>query len=70
MLERMSDFFEKRIDGYDEHMKGDIEWADEFYHYDIPLTVGHEREALLEAGFSSVEVLKRWGATHTLKAVK
>lgn len=40
----------------------------EFYHYDTPLTVAHEREALLEAGFSSVEELKSWGATHTLKA--
>ena len=43
---------------------------DEFYHYDTPLTVKHETEALLEAGFSSVEVLKHWGATYTLKAVK
>ena len=31
---------------------------DAFYHYDTPLTVKHEAEALLEAGFSSVEVLK------------
>ena len=43
---------------------------DEFYHYDTPLTVKHEIEALLEAGFSSVEVLKNWGATYTIKAVK
>lgn len=43
---------------------------DEFYHYDTPLTVQHEKEALLEAGFSSVEVLKNWGATFTLKANK
>lgn len=43
---------------------------DEFYHYDTPLTVSHETEALLEAGFSDVEILKRWGATCTLKAVK
>ncbi len=40
----------------------------EFYHYDTPLTVAHETEALLEAGFSSVEVLSHWGATYTLKA--
>ena len=45
--------------------------ADEaFYHYDTPLTVKHETEALLEAGFSYVEVLKNWGATHTIKAVR
>ncbi len=43
---------------------------DEFYHYDTPLTVKHEIEALIEAGFSSVEVLGNWGATHTLKASK
>ena len=42
----------------------------EFYHYDTPLTVEHETEALLEAVFSSVRVLKNWGATYTLKAVK
>ncbi|MBR5093939.1 MAG: class I SAM-dependent methyltransferase [Oscillospiraceae bacterium] len=39
-----------------------------FYHYDTPLTVDHEREALLAAGFSAVTVLKSWGATHTLRA--
>ena len=43
---------------------------DEFYHYDTPLTVKHETEALLEAGFSAVEILNHWGATYTLKAVK
>lgn len=43
---------------------------EEFYHYDTPLTVKHETEALLEAGFSSVEVLNHWDATYTLRAVK
>lgn len=43
---------------------------DEFYHYDTPLTVQHEIEALQAAGFSAVEVLKNWGATYTLRAVK
>ena len=42
----------------------------EFYHYDTPLTVQHETEALAEAGFASVEVLNHWGATYTIKAVK
>ena len=42
----------------------------EFYHYDTPLTVHHETEALAEAGFSSVEVLNHWGATYTIKAMK
>lgn len=42
----------------------------EFYHYDTPLTVEHETDALLAAGFSSVAVLKNWGATYSLKAIK
>ena len=40
----------------------------EFYHYDTPLTVAHETEVLLAAGFSDVEILGQWGATYTLKA--
>ena len=40
----------------------------EFYHYDTPLTVEHEKEAILATGFSTVEVLKNWGHTYTLKA--
>ena len=43
---------------------------DEFYHYDTPLTVEHEQEALLAAGFSAVEVLQSWGPTYALKAVR
>lgn len=43
---------------------------DEFYHYDTPLTVAHETQALLEAGFCGVEELGCWGATHLLRAVK
>ena len=41
---------------------------DRLYHCDTPLTVAHEREALLSAGFSSVAVLNSWGATYTLRA--
>ena len=33
MLEKMSDFFENRLDGYDEHMMTNIESASEFYPY-------------------------------------
>lgn len=40
----------------------------EFYHYDTPLTVEHEIAVLKEAGFSSVEILKRWEATYTIIA--
>ena len=42
----------------------------EFYHYDTPLTIEHETEALLQAGFSSAQVLNNWGATFTIKANK
>ena len=42
----------------------------EFYHYDTPLTVEHEIEALMDGGFSKVEILGQWGATATLRAVK
>lgn len=41
---------------------------DVFYHYDTPLTVEHEIQALREAGFSSVEILGHWANTYTLKA--
>ena len=52
-------------------LKGEQSIADEaFYHYDTPLTVEHEKEALLKAGFSSVTSLKSWGATYTLKAIR
>ena len=43
---------------------------DTFYHFDTPLSVRHETDALRAAGFSSVEVLNSWGATHTIKASK
>ena len=52
-------------------LKAEQEVADnEYYHYDTPLTVKHETNALVEAGFSSVLVLNNWGATYTIKAVK
>lgn len=42
----------------------------EFYHYDTPLTVEHEIEVLRAAGFAVVSILKNWGATYALKAVR
>ena len=39
-----------------------------FYHFDTPLTVAHETEALLAGGFSSVESLAQWGNTVVLRA--
>ena len=43
---------------------------DEFYHYDTPLTVAHEVEALRAAGFTSVEVLHTWGPTCLIRATR
>ncbi len=40
------------------------------YHYDTPLTALHECEALREAGFSAVEVIRSFGHTRTIKAIK
>ena len=39
-----------------------------FYHYDTPLTVGHETEILRLAGFAEVKALKCWGSSYTLLA--
>lgn len=40
------------------------------YHFDTPLTIDYEIQALNEAGFSSVELLREWEATCTIKATK
>ena len=42
----------------------------ELYHYDTPLTVKNECDALLQAGFVNISVLNSWGPTHTIKASK
>lgn len=39
-------------------------------HLDIPMTVEHIRDLLLEAGFSEVTLLQREGATALIRAVK
>ncbi len=39
---------------------------DVFFHYDTPLTVEHETQALERAGFSEVRAMKNWGHTFTL----
>ena len=41
---------------------------DVFFHYDTPLTVEHETQALERAGFSEVRAMKNWGHTFTLLA--
>ncbi len=60
------DYFEER-----KRLKAEQGLTDAaFYHYDTPLTVEHEIQALQTAGFTECEVLKRWSATRTVKAVK
>lgn len=67
----MSDGEEKRCRQELLRLKKEQGIADaEFYHYDTPLTVTHETQTLLDAGFSNVQVLQNWGATYTLKASK
>ena len=44
---------------------------DVFYHYDTPLTVGHEIDILCKAGFRDVRIMKQWGeSTYTVLAQK
>ena len=42
--------------------------AGTLYHYDTPLTLDHEIEALTAAGFGPVTLLGRWGQTCALRA--
>ena len=50
MLEKMSDFFENRIDGYDEHMKADIESANEFYPFTAKCLPDKQNCRILDLG--------------------
>ena len=43
---------------------------DRFFHYDTPLTVEHEIAVLKRAGFSDVRMMKEWGTTSTLLAIR
>ncbi len=50
MLERMDDFFATRLDGYDEHMKRDIEGASAFYAYTASLLPREAGAKVLDLG--------------------
>ena len=50
MLEKMSDFFEKRLNEYDEHMMTNIECADEFYPYTADCLPKNENCRILDLG--------------------
>ena len=49
-LERMDDFFAARIEGYDEHMRRDIEGASDFYAYTASLLPQAAGAAVLDLG--------------------
>ena len=49
-LERMDDFFAARLDGYDEHMKRDIEGASGFYAYTASLLPAATGSRVLDLG--------------------
>ena len=50
MLEKMSDFFESRLDGYDAHMLNDIESANEFYPFTASLLPIENNCCILDLG--------------------
>ncbi len=49
-LEKMDDFFAARLDGYDEHMRTDIEGASGFYAYTASLLPGAAEARVLDLG--------------------
>ena len=50
MLEKMSDFFEARLDGYDSHMMTNIECASEFYPFTAKQLPTAEHCCILDLG--------------------
>ncbi len=50
MLEKMNDFFTARVDGYDEHMKSNIEGASDFYRYTAELLPNDAGAKVLDLG--------------------
>ena len=50
MLEKMDAFFTARVDGYDEHMKSNIEGASSFYKYTAMLLPAKKIACVLDLG--------------------
>lgn len=50
MLEKMNDFFNKRVDGYEEHQLNVIDGAHEFYPYTASCLPMHENAEVLDLG--------------------
>ena len=50
MLEKMNEFFDKRLDGYDTHMMTNIESADVFYPFTAGLLPKTDNAKILDLG--------------------
>ena len=50
MLEKMGEFFDRRLDGYDEHMMTNIESAAEFYPFTAECLPMHDGARVLDLG--------------------
>ena len=68
-LEKMDDFFAARIDGYDEHMKRDIEGASGFYAYTVSLLPSAEGSRVLDLGCGTGLELEEYFAVNPSAAV-
>lgn len=68
-LEKMEDFFAARIDGYDEHMKRDIEGASGFYAYTASLLPSAGGSRVLDLGCGTGLELEEYFALNPGAAV-
>lgn len=60
MLEKMDQFFEKRLEGYEEHMLSGIEGAGEFYPFTAGLLPASGRSEVLDLGCGTGLELKEY----------
>ena len=68
-LEKMDDFFAARVDGYDEHMKTNIEGASGFYAYTASLLPAAEGSRVLDLGCGTGLELEEYFALNPGAAV-
>ena len=68
-LEKMDDFFAARIDGYDEHMKRDIEGASGFYAYTASLLPSAEGSRVMDLGCGTGLELEEYFALNPAASV-
>ena len=64
MLEKMSDFFKARLDGYDEHMLTEIEGAAEFYGFTASKLPAGNECSILDLGCGTGLELEQYIAAH------